>query len=72
MPDAADSISCTTISVIVDISAQQTESLASCSLTLHTALPVNVQQSSSLTSFKRRIKLIDFTKYLKGSATDVN
>jgi len=32
------------------------------------ALPANVKQSSSLTSFKRQIKLIDFSKYLKGSA----
>ena len=36
------------------------------------ALPVNVKQSSSLTSFKRQIKSLDLNKYLKGSATDVN
>ena len=33
------------------------------------ALPANVKQSSSLTSFKRQIKHIDFSNYLKGSAT---
>jgi len=27
---------------------------------------------SSLTSFKRQISLFDFSKYLKGSATDIN
>jgi len=35
-------------------------------------LPANVKQSSSLTSFKRKIKLIDFSKYLMGSATVAN
>jgi hypothetical protein len=33
-------------------------------------LPINVQQSSSLTSFKRQINLINFNSYLKGSATE--
>jgi hypothetical protein len=33
------------------------------------ALPANVKQSSSLTSFKRQLKHIDFSNYLKGSAT---
>jgi len=33
------------------------------------ALPVYVRQSSSLTSFKRQINLLDLRKYLKGSAT---
>jgi len=36
------------------------------------ALPVYVRQSSSLTSFKRQINLLDLRKYLKGSATDIN
>jgi len=36
------------------------------------ALPANVKQSSSLTSFKRKIKLIDFSKYLIGSAIVAN
>jgi len=35
-------------------------------------LPINVKQSSSLTSFGRQIKLADLSKYLKGSATDIN
>jgi len=36
------------------------------------ALPVTVKQSSVLTSFKRKIKLYDLSKYLKASATDNN
>jgi len=36
------------------------------------ALLVYVTQSSSLTSFKRQINLLDLRKYLKGSATDIN
>jgi len=35
-------------------------------------LPVYVRQSSSLTSFKRQINLIDLRKYLKESAADIN
>jgi len=35
-------------------------------------MPVYVRQSSSLTSFKRQINLLDLGKYLKGSATDIN
>jgi len=33
---------------------------------------VYVRQSSTLTSFKRQINLLDLRKYLEGSATDIN
>jgi len=36
------------------------------------AVPENVKRSSSLTLFKRQINLLDFSKYLKESATDIN
>ena len=36
------------------------------------ALPAKDKQSSSLTLFKRQIKLIDSSKFLKGIATGVN
>ena len=38
----------------------------------YSTVPANVEQSSSLALFKRQVKLIDYSKHLKGSATDVN
>jgi hypothetical protein len=40
-------------------------------LDFRNVLLVNVQQSSSLTPFKRQIKLIDLSKHLSGSVTYV-